>query len=174
MDRVCSRCGIKKAEKKFAIDKRRADGRTITCRDCYKNNQVGKGFKSPERRKHQREKLLGRKYSIAHRLAISQGQKRFVETGYHHFFKGKKNGKEDGRKNIEYSIWREKLLEKFGNKCENCDNKKDLHCHHIKCYYKHTELRYDVDNGKVLCRSCHMRYHGELNKLIKREENVCK
>lgn len=53
--------------------------------------------------------------------------------------------------------WRRKVLKKCGYKCSCCGSEKKLHCHHIKPRKTHPELKYDVNNGIVLCAGCHMK-----------------
>lgn len=115
--------------------------------------------------------LKGRKYSLEHRLAISRGNKKAVREG-RSVFKIKGNGHIDlDRRRIEYDLWREKLLERAGNKCEKCESTKRLHAHHKKCFYEFPELRIDIDNGEILCQSCHSKWHKQI-QIEKRGKNV--
>lgn len=71
-----------------------------------------------------------------------------------------------GRGTKKYKKWREQLLLRSKGKCENCGTEHSkLHCHHIKSWENHEELRHDVDNGEVLCPSCHCK-KGLINKEI--------
>jgi hypothetical protein len=157
--KICGRCGIEKPIKKFRKDKRRPDCRTITCRECYTNNKLEIWIRTPEQIQAQREKLKGRKYSIEHRLAISKGNKRRINEGNHNFLKHGKGYKDEDRHRIEYAIWKEKLLERADYKCEKCGGLKRLCGHHKKCFYEYPELRFDLDNGEILCHVCHQRLH---------------
>jgi hypothetical protein len=65
------------------------------------------------------------------------------------------------RNKMLYQDWREKVLAKSGKVCAHCGVTKNLHCHHIKGFRAYPELRYDVDNGIVLCSSCHQKLHAE-------------
>lgn len=164
MEKTCGRCGKTKRVQKFKVDKRQNDGRTVTCRQCYETNKLDKFFRTPEQIESQRKKLLGRKYTLEHRLAISRGQKIAVEKGRHHWKRNNRPHRDSDRTHIEYKIWKEKLLERCGNKCETCDSTNRLHAHHLKCFYAFPELRFDIDNGKILCISCHMRLHAKEKK----------
>lgn len=42
-------------------------------------------------------------------------------------------------------------------KCQNCGSEKDLQAHHIVKWKSDENLRFDLDNGITLCRSCHSR-----------------
>lgn len=167
--RICSRCRIEKKITKFKIDKRREDGRTITCRQCYETNQIGKWSHCKKNLESAVKSNTGRKYSLAHRLAISLGQKRAVEEGKYHWKKNDTQHKDQLRCRIEYKIWREALLRRCENKCEECGNNKRLHAHHIKCFYQYPEIRFSLENGKILCQSCHSRLHKIRDKTGRRK-----
>ncbi len=64
----------------------------------------------------------------------------------------------------EYRVWRKLVVDKDGWKCVLCGKKTSLVAHHIQCYWEYPELRFDLDNGITLCRSCHTNVH--LNKVI--------
>ena len=34
-----------------------------------------------------------------------------------------------------------------------------LNAHHLDSYHDHKELRYDINNGITLCKSCHREFH---------------
>lgn len=115
--------------------------------------------------------LKGRKYTLEHRLAISNGQKKAVEEGRHLWKVNDYEHKDQQRHKIEYRIWREKLLLIAGNKCQICQSTHRLHAHHKKCYYEFPELRMDVENGEILCQSCHSKFHRKL-QLEERAKHV--
>lgn len=66
--------------------------------------------------------------------------------------------------NLDYRIWRLAVLERDGRKCVRCSSIKNLHCHHINSWADYPEQRYDVSNGEVLCRSCHIEKHPFMKK----------
>lgn len=61
----------------------------------------------------------------------------------------------------EYKIWRKAVFERDNYTCVWCGarngNGKDifLEADHIKPFAEYPELRFVVDNGRTLCRSCH-------------------
>ena len=56
-----------------------------------------------------------------------------------------------------------------GSMCECCGTKITLHCHHLKSFAKHPELRFDPENSEVLCPKCHYsRHNGKLGELLER------
>ena len=54
--------------------------------------------------------------------------------------------------------WFEKILSK-NNRCQACGTKNNLQPHHIIPCHVYDKLYFDVENGAVLCQSCHDRYH---------------
>jgi 5-methylcytosine-specific restriction endonuclease McrA len=61
-----------------------------------------------------------------------------------------------------YKDWRKKIYtrDKFRCQMPDCSSKYRLQAHHIKKWSNAAILRYDVDNGVTLCRSCHERVTG--------------
>jgi HNH endonuclease len=157
MLRKCIRCGEEKRIESFKWDKRYPDGRTATCRYCYDHRQLTERIKTREEIEKQASKLRGRKYTLEHRLAISRGQHKAVAQGKHHWKVNTVPNQDTYRMHLEYKLWRENVLELKGMKCELCQSIKRLHVHHIKCFYEYPELRTVIENGQVLCQSCHMK-----------------
>jgi 5-methylcytosine-specific restriction endonuclease McrA len=56
-----------------------------------------------------------------------------------------------------YKEWRLKVYKRDNFKCQmpNCKHKTRLQAHHIQKWSSASALRYDVNNGITLCRSCH-------------------
>jgi len=157
MQRECRRCKITKNITSFHVDKRREDGRTLTCRKCYENNHIGKNFKTKEDLERRSQKMRGRKHTIEWRLAISKGHLKAASEGRNHFIKDKPSDPDNFRMRLEYQLWREAIIKLKGCLCELCGSDKRIHIHHIKCFYEFPELRTDINNGQVLCQSCHMK-----------------
>lgn len=59
----------------------------------------------------------------------------------------------------QYSEFRSKVRERDNHKCQwpNCSECKPnkLHCHHIRGWAKFPHLRYDPNNGILLCKTHH-------------------
>ena len=55
-----------------------------------------------------------------------------------------------------YQDWRKKVLERDDYQCTSCGSEHYLEVDHIKPYSLFPELRYDINNGRVLCHSCHV------------------
>lgn len=56
----------------------------------------------------------------------------------------------------EYKEWRLAVFERDNYTCVICEATGTiLHADHIKRWENHPELRYEVDNGRTVCRACH-------------------
>lgn len=58
-------------------------------------------------------------------------------------------------RNRTFFLWRMQILKKFDNKCVICDALQLPNCHHLVPERIFPAMRYDVDNGVVLCPSHH-------------------
>jgi len=65
------------------------------------------------------------------------------------------------RASPEYKLWREAVFERDNWMCVLCGRRNKagdkvvIHADHIKPFANFIELRFDVDNGRTLCRECH-------------------
>lgn len=72
-----------------------------------------------------------------------------------------KNGTySQGNRNYKYGSqnvkWRKAVLERDAYTCVLCGSKhRELHVDHIKPFKDFPDLRYEVSNGRVLCKFCH-------------------
>lgn len=64
-----------------------------------------------------------------------------------------KKRRDDSRK--EYRNWRKEVLERDKYTCVECGTNTNLEVDHIKPYAYFPELRYDISNGRTLCKKCH-------------------
>ena len=66
------------------------------------------------------------------------------------------------RTSPEYRVWRQAVFERDNWACVLCSahtgtgHRVILHADHILPFATYPELRFDVSNGRTLCRSCHM------------------
>lgn len=59
---------------------------------------------------------------------------------------------------IEYRDWRKKVFERDNYTCVLCGAKGNvLNADHIKSWKDYTDLRYSIDNGRTLCKECHIK-----------------
>jgi len=62
----------------------------------------------------------------------------------------------------ENNQWRKAVYERDDHTCQKCFVKgsgKNLNAHHILPWALFPELRFEVENGITLCKTCHKRYH---------------
>lgn len=110
-----------------------------------------------------RRKNIGRKTPIEVRLKLSK-----AKIGK---YVGEKNWNWKGgitplnkkiRHSIEYKLWRESVFERDKYTCLWCGAKSGkgkkvyLHADHIKPFALFPELRFAIDNGRTLCKECHL------------------
>ena len=80
-----------------------------------------------------------------------------------------------GYNSVQYKKWRQKVFERDDFTCQDCrarcgDGKAIyVTAHHIKSFYKHPKLRFNVDNGITLCEICHCRIDKYRAKFMKSE-----
>lgn len=68
--------------------------------------------------------------------------------------------KTDYRNTPEYEKWRRSVFERDEYTCQKCGVVGgDLNAHHIKKFKDYPENRYEIENGKTLCVSCHKKEH---------------
>lgn len=62
------------------------------------------------------------------------------------------------RNNYKYRKWRSDIIGR-DKICQLCASAENLEVHHIKSFAEYPELRFDFNNGIVLCRKCHKNLH---------------
>jgi len=164
-------CGCGKSLLKYRIRIKEKSSKKYGLRKyiCYIERKFINGHNNLWKGKHHTEETK-RKLS-----RIQQGLHRSVET---EFKKGdtakEKNINWKGgithrnsliRKSIEYIEWRKDVYKRDNWTCQECKKKtKDIIAHHINLFSEFPDLRFDINNGVTLCRSCHFKLHRKLNK----------
>lgn len=101
------------------------------------------------------------------------------KPGCVYFFKGENNPNwkggtsriyKTGYYSSEYKQWRRDVFSRDNYTCQDCGETGYVTAHHIKSFAHYPDLRFDINNGKTLCQSCHSKtdnYKGRnKNKLI--------
>lgn len=60
------------------------------------------------------------------------------------------------RQSVEYRLWREVVYRRDDYTCVHCGQRGgELNADHIKQFAYYPKLRFDIDNGRTLCKPCH-------------------
>lgn len=108
----------------------------------------------------------GREFSLDHRKKIGEAHKK--EKCY--FWKGgvsSENAKI--RSSMQYKVWRKKVFERDDYTCQSCNQRGGiLNADHIKPFSLFPELRFEINNGRTLCKECHEKtntFAGRIHKM---------
>lgn len=130
-------------------------------------NTWSKGILIPEERKKRiSQSLKGVKkkpFSEEHRKNIGLSLRGKNNGSKSHLWKGGITPvNEVIRHSREYKLWRTAVFERDNYTCVWCgsksgkDKKVELNADHIKPFSQYPELRFAIDNGRTLCRPCHL------------------
>lgn len=170
---TCKKCG-KKFESKYKNRKPKYCSKTcwsvrkpkidIDCLHC------GKTFRDYEgRRKYcdikcRNNGMLGRKVSEETRQRMSEAKIGYMPVNVfqagerHPMFKADRSSV-NPRWSKEYYVWRAAVFKRDGHACVKCGATRSsdvlLDADHIKPFATNQNKRFDVNNGRVLCRPCH-------------------
>lgn len=62
------------------------------------------------------------------------------------------------RRSPRYKQWRKAVFERDNYTCQECDQwGGELQADHIKPWRSHINLRFEISNGKTLCKPCHLK-----------------
>lgn len=68
------------------------------------------------------------------------------------------------RTSTEMKLWREAVFKRDNWTCIWCGSKKKIEADHIKSFAYFPELRFAIDNGRTLCRECHIKTFKDIYK----------
>ena len=63
------------------------------------------------------------------------------------------------RSGVKTKSWAIAVRERYNNECALCGRKTNLEVHHIVPFSVDPSIRYEVNNGILLCHECHMLAH---------------
>ena len=145
-----------KYEKGYIPSKEHNEHRNKGIIESYQNGRI------PSR------SMLGKHHSLKTKFKLSVSLKGKNKGKNHWNWKGGVSPEEMLiRGSLEYRIWKLEIYKRDKGICQICDkrcNDKNIIAHHIKPFADYPELRFDIDNGITLCRSCHVKLHHRLNK----------
>lgn len=139
------------------------------CADKLKvyKNLFEKGHKDlvpAESRGHSEE--TKEKLKIAQRKVLRRGEHSPCWKG------GNRSERKKAMATYEYRDWRSAVFSRDKYTCVCCGEKGVyLEADHIKPWCAFPELRYDINNGRTLCRPCHLKQDTHGYKAIKYMEN---
>lgn len=84
-----------------------------------------------------------------------------MEGVLNYFYIDGRNKEYKDRHNNLYKKWRKQILEKFNYTCYVCGSCKNLEVHHLYGFEFNPDSDYDINNGVVLCKCCHKKYHAD-------------
>lgn len=117
-------------------------------------NPMFQSYRSPETRAKLSASLKGIPRTEKWRRNLSKSVKKGPDCNF--WRGGVATANNIARHSVEYRIWRTTVLKRDDYTCQKCSVRGGrLHVDHIKPFAYHVELRYDVNNGRVLCESCH-------------------
>lgn len=120
---------------------------------------------------------VGKKHSEETKLKMSLASKGKSKP----WLLGEKNHKWQGgitpinkaiRESLEYEEWRKKVFERDLYTCQDCGQVGGyLEADHIKPFSLFPELRFELSNGRTLCKPCHKKLGWELSRKGLRNES---
>lgn len=137
-----------------------------------KNYWLGKKMNfSEEFRQELRERALTNiaKYPQGHWF----GKKRPDLTGANHpAWNGGVNTTERRKdmQSMEYRFWRKSVFKRDNYTCVLCQATGYVEADHIKQYALYPELRYELSNGRTLCKPCHKKQPVQWRGLRKKDQ----
>jgi len=156
-----ARKGTKQSKETVEKRRRKQIGKVRTPEQRKKISDARKGIIfTPEHRENIRKSRIGKTTSLETKLKLREANLIRIAEGRHNNYKGGITTEHERiRKSIEYKAWRKAVYERDGYKCVLCGTEgdgKNLNADHIKGFSQYPELRLDINNGRTLCKKCHV------------------
>jgi len=82
------------------------------------------------------------------------------------------------RNSFAYKLWRKAIFERDDYTCQECGNHSGngkavvLHADHIKPFAYFPELRFEMENGRTLCKDCHKKTDSFAGRVVANYKTV--
>lgn len=154
--------------RRFATPESRAKASALHKARNWKPTQDQREKQSAAQLGHKR--MVGFKHSEVARREMSKGQLSrswTIEERHRHgdTYRGKNNVNWKGgvtpknkaiRHSLDYKLWRDAVFKRDNFTCQSCGQRGGvLNADHIRPFARFEALRFDVDNGRTLCVTCH-------------------
>lgn len=160
--RVCKNCKKEFYYNFFPCRSKRKNEGSFCGRKCHSLYQIGKpmsdSFKMKISALHKgskRSEATKRKMSLAINLAYKEGRMPDLRGKKNPFWRGGHKWYNPIRSSAQYKRWRKLVLSTKGRRCEWCNSSDRIEIDHIKPFLLFPDLRFELSNGRVLCRNCH-------------------
>lgn len=146
-------------------------GRPCSEETCLKRSKALKGHSVSEETRFKISKTLkGMHPSLETRLKLSELRKGSGNTNWQG---GINPENERIRKGIEIRLWKKAVFERDNFTCAKCGQSGgELKVHHINNFADFPELRTSLENGIVLCKNCHNKFHKQFGRKNNTKEQL--
>ena len=127
----------------------------------WNKGKNGLQHNTEEQKRKTSERMKGNKHTLGKTYPLEIRKKFGRRKEKHNGWKGGLSSlNEQIRKSIEYRLWREAVLKRDNWTCIWCFKKGGkIEADHIQEFAKYPELRFAIDNGRTLCKPCHIKRH---------------
>lgn len=148
---VCSVCSLEWSDHKYKKGKRKFCSRSCSTKARSIGNTWGRLRRiTPEYRKLMRSIMKGKR-----RPKIAESKRGSKNPNWRGGISPKNKRV---RMSADFKEWRKKIFERDDYTCQDCGKRGgELHPDHIKQFAYFPELRFELSNGRTLCKKCHMK-----------------
>jgi hypothetical protein len=159
----CGSCGVD-----MRIEPNQVGRKKFCSKDCSYKNRILKGLFEKghvdlvpkESRGHTEE--TKQKIKLTLRSVVKRGESHPLWQG------GKRTERKKAMATFEYRDWRTAVFTRDNYTCVCCNVRGGyIEADHIKPWCAYPDLRYDINNGRTLCKPCHLKQDTHGKKAIK-------